>query len=346
MPAAIPSTMRAVRYHGPGQPLRLETLPVPEPGAGEVLVRIRAAGICHTELHFTDGLLNLGVAPLVLGHEIAGEVAAVGPAVTGVRPGDRVLVYYYVTCGRCHWCRTGRENLCPKVEAELGFITDGGYAEYVRVPARNLVPVPDSLTLEGAATLGCSATTAIHATRLAGVGLGDTVVVYGVGGVGLALVQLAKLAGARVLAVGRTPRKLDKALDLGADAVINAREEDVAAAVRRLTDGEGADGVFDLVGTAETMPRALACLRKRGRLVFIGYSRDPFTANTLQLVIDELVVTASVGNTLDELCLAVRLAGEGRLRPVIDRVVTLEEVPDTLEALRRGEVVGRAVAVP
>ncbi len=245
----MPETMRAARYHGPGESLRLEEVPVPQPGLGEALVRVKAAGICHTELHFLSGVLNLGVAPVTLGHEIAGEVAELGPGVTSVRPGDRVIVYYYVGCGVCHWCRTGQENLCDALVAEYGFVSDGGLAEYVKAPARNLVKLPDSLPFEDAATLGCSATTSIHAAGLARLGPGEVAVVYGFGGVGAALVQYCDLAGARVIAVGRSPAKLQLARDLGAEAAIDATREDVPARVRELTGGQGADAVFELVGT-------------------------------------------------------------------------------------------------
>ena len=342
----MPETMRAARYHGPGDSLRLEEVPIPQPGAGEALVRVRAAGVCHTELHFLSGVLNLGVAPLTLGHEMAGEVAKVGPGVTSVRPGDRVIVYYYLGCGACHWCRTGQENLCDALVAEYGFVSDGGLAEYVKVPARNLVRLPANLSFEDAATLGCSATTAIHAAGLARLSPGDVALVYGFGGVGAALVQYCDLAGARVIAVGRSPAKLQLARDLGVEAAIDATREDVPARVRELTEGQGADVVFELIGTAESMPKAVASLRKRGRLVFIGYSQDLLTVSPIQLVVLEAQVLGSVGNTLDELSRAVDLAAAGAIRATIDRVVPLEDVNRVLDDLRQGKVVGRAVVRP
>ena len=341
------ATMRAARYHGPGKPLAIEDVPLPSPGPGEALVRVRAAGVCHTELHFLSGLLNLGVAPITLGHEMAGDVKAVGEGVSDPMPGDRVLVYYYVGCGSCEWCRKGLENLCDSIVAEYGFINDGAFAEYVKVPARNLVRLPESLGYEDAATLGCSATTAVHAARgIAEVRQGETVVVYGVGGVGFALVQLCKHLGARVIAVGRNEAKLKLARDLGADATVNATGADVAAEVRDLTGGRGAEVVFELVSTAETMANSLNMLAKRGRLVFIGYSQDPFTAVTVLLVIKEAVVTASVGNTLDELREAVELAGRGVIKAVVDREYPLEQVNQALEDLKAGRIIGRAVLVP
>lgn len=339
-------TMLAARYYGPGQPLRLEQAPVPEPGPGEALVRIRAAGVCGTELHFLSGVLDLGVSPITLGHEMAGEVEAAGDGVSDVRPGDKVLVYYYAGCGECEWCRKGMENLCDRLVAEYGFFNDGAFAEYIAVPARNLVPVPENLSLEEAASLGCSATTAVHAAKaIARVQPGETVVVYGAGGVGYALVQLCKHLGARVIVIGRNKEKLRKGRDLGADETVNANA-DVVAGVLDLTNGRGADAVFELVGTSETMANSVSMLAKRGRLVFIGYSADPFTATTVLLVIKEATVTASVGNTLEEVREAVDLASRGVIKAVVDREYPLSEVNQALKDLHAGRIIGRAVLKP
>ena len=347
MSHAIPPTMHAARYYGPGPELQLEMVPVPDLAPGDVLVRVTHAGVCRTELHFLSGLLNLGIAPLILGHEIVGEIARVGDGIEAYQPGDRVVVNYYGTCGHCYWCRSGQQNLCANVVAQLGFITDGGYAEFVKVRADMLVQLPEHIDSGVACTLGCSATTALHAAqRIAPVQLGDTVVVYGAGGVGYALLQVCKLRGARVLVVGRSEAKLQLAQELGADAVIHARHEHVAETVKRLTDNEGADIIFELVGTRETMDYSLQSLRKRGRLVFIGYSEDQLIAHPLLLVIGEAQILASVGSTHQDLIDAVALASNGKLRQVIDRTVPLTEVNTTLQALQHGEITGRAVLCP
>ena len=347
MTAGTPETMLAVRYTGPKKPLGLERVPIPVPGPGEALVRVRAVGVCRTELHFLDGLLDLSVAPLTLGHEFAGEVAALGPGTEGVEPGDRVLVCYYATCGRCRWCRTARENLCGHPVAQLGFTADGGYAEFLKAPARVMVPLPEVLDFVSASTLGCSVTTALHASgTIAHLQAGETAVVYGAGGVGFALIQVCKVRGAAVIAVGRSAKKLERAGNLGADAVVNAAEGRVAERIRDLTGGGGADVIFELVGVRETMAEAAVALGKRGRLVFIGYSEDPFTVSPLRLVIDEAQILASVGNTLQEAHEAVAWAAGGTVHAVVDRTYPLAEAPAALEALRRGEIVGRAVLLP
>ncbi len=338
--------MRALRYHGPKKPLRLEDVPTPDPGPGDVLVRVTAAGICHTELHFLSGLLDLGIAPLTLGHEIVGRIEKVGAGVPPQRVGERTIVYYYVGCGSCAHCLAGEENLCDAIRAEYGFVSDGGFAEYVRAPARNAVPLPASVSDAEAAPIGCGVTTALHASTIANVGLGDWVVVYGVGAVGYGLVQVARLRGGRVIAVGRTPEKLEHARTLGAEHTVQADGGDVAKRVRALTGGHGADVVFELVATIDTMGASTAMLAKRGRLVFVGYSQDAFTVHPIQLVIGEQIVTASVGNTLAELAQAVDLVATGRVKTVVDRVLPLAKFEEGFAALRDGRLVGRAVLLP
>lgn len=340
-------SMTAVRYHGPGQPFRLEEVARPEPRPGEVLVRIAASGMCHTELHFGTGLLNLGVAPMTLGHEIAGRIAAVGEGVDPGRVGERVILYYYVGCGECEQCRLGREQLCPNLRAEYGFISDGGYAQYVSVPSRNAVPLPDTVSDVEAAPIGCGVTTAVHAANLAELRGGEWVVVYGIGGVGLGLVQLARARGARTIAVSRTEAKLSRARELGAEFAVDASDPStVAARIREITGGAGADVVFECVGSAETMEQASAALGRRGRLVFVGYSEASFTVHPIQLVVFEQKVLGSVGATLQDLHEAVDLVARGVIRTVVDRELPLERYQEGLDALARGEPIGRIVLVP
>jgi propanol-preferring alcohol dehydrogenase len=338
--------MKAIRYHGPNKPLMLEEIPKPVPGPGDVLVRVKSAGLCRTELHFLSGLLNLGVSPMTLGHEVAGVVEDIGAGVDGGLLGQRIIIYYYQGCGRCRFCLKGEENLCEDLRAEQGFITDGGFADYIKVPARNAVPLPAEISDEMAAPIGCSVTTAVHASHLVDIHLGSDVVVYGVGGVGFGIVQLARLSGANVIAVARTQAKLDKARELGAAHIINAGDENVPERVRELTGGKGADIIFELVGTRETMDNSVKSIAKRGDLVFVGYSEDMFEVHPISLVVTEARVSGSVGNTLSELYEAVRLVAEGKIQTVIDRVLKLEQFQEGIEALQNSEPVGRIVFNP
>jgi propanol-preferring alcohol dehydrogenase len=338
--------MKAVRYHGPGQSFRLEEVNRHEPGAGEVLVQVAASGICHTELHFKSGLLDLGITPVTMGHEVVGRIETVGEGVSAERMDERVIVYYYLGCLECAYCRVGNEHLCPNLRAEYGFISDGGYAEFITVPARNAVPLPSTISDVEAAPIGCGVTTAVHAAKIAEPRVGEWVVIYGVGGVGFGLVQLTRAMGARTIAVGRSAAKLDKALELGAEVAVNAAEENAAERIRGITEDAGADVVFECVGTEESMQEASAALGRCGRLVFVGYSPDSFTVHPIQLVVFEQKVMGSVGATLNELREAVNLVERGVVRTVIDRTLPLEQFESGLNALERGELVGRAVLVP
>lgn len=337
--------MRAARLYGPGRPLHVERVPAPRAAAGEALVRVRAAGVCHTELHQLDGTLNLGVAPLTPGHEVVGEV--VESRAPGLEPGTRVLVYPYATCGSCRWCRSGHENVCPNVSRQLGFTADGGYAEYLVAPAGSLVPLPVELTDGRAAQLACAGATALHAAHgVADVRAGETAVVHGVGAVGFALVQLCRRAGARVVAIGRSTSKLGIAAELGARVCVRASEEDPVRAVHEATGGEGADVVFDLVGTSATLEPSLRMLARRGRLVLCGYSDDRLALAPLPVVLREAAVLGAVGSTLTELREVVELASTGELQAVEGPVYALEEAGVALTELRAGRLVGRAVLRP
>jgi propanol-preferring alcohol dehydrogenase len=336
--------VRAARFHGVGRPVVVEDVEPPDPGTEDVVIDVAAAGVCGTELHFLDGLLTPARTPITLGHEVAGVVAEVGDAVEGVAVGDRVAVHYLHACHRCRSCRAGDDHLCDAPLGFLAFASDGGFAEQVVVPASAVVRVPDAVDLATAATLCCSGTTALHAVATAGVAAGDTAVVYGTGGVGLALVQVLSGLGARVVAVARSAERLALAREFGAAVTVDGAG-DVAEAVREATGGAGADVVFELVGTRETGAAALGSLGKRGALVYVGYSFDTVQINPLALVVPEQRILTSVGNRRAELAQALDLAARGLLRvPVTE--YALGDAPQVLEELRAGRVIGRAVLVP
>jgi propanol-preferring alcohol dehydrogenase len=336
--------MLAARYHAAGRPLALDDVPVPDPGRDEVRVRVRAAGVCGTELHFTDGLYAPARTPMTLGHEAAGTVDAVGSAVTGWTEGDRVAVYYYLFCGSCRWCLRGRQNLCLAPRGVLAFAADGAFAEHLVVPAHCLVRLPEQLDLVHAAPLCCAGTTAVHALSEAAVCPGEVVVVLGAGGVGLAAVQEARRRGASVVAVSRDPRRRDAARSAGAALAVGPA--DVADAVGRLSGGQGADVVVELAGVTATLELATGVLGRRGRLVLVGYSADTLTVSPLAMVVAEQRVISSVGNTFAELEDAVALAGTGQLMPPVAGTLPLSSVNEALDLLRAGEVTGRLVLEP
>jgi propanol-preferring alcohol dehydrogenase len=336
-------TMRSVRYLGPAQSFALRAVAIPEPATGQVRVRVEACGMCRTELHLRDGLLDLGRRDFAVGHEIAGVIEKLGAGVNARRLGERVVVYYYEGCGQCRYCRTGDEQLCPAPLAQPGFTTDGGYAEFMVVRATNCVKVPDDVPLAQIAPMGCAGSTAVHAGKMAGIRPGEWVVVHGTGGVGLALLQYAASCGARTIAIDIGVEKLALAKDLGASVTIDAgKVSDVAADVAAIT-GEGADVVFELVGLAATMRASMAMLRRRGRLVLVGYTGEEFSVHPVALIVRELVVLASVGSTLQDLHDVVDLVAMGKMKPVVDYTLPLAEFARGLEAVESGGLMGRVV---
>jgi propanol-preferring alcohol dehydrogenase len=328
---------------------RLEVREVDEPQAdGWALIETKAAGVCGTELHMLDGMLVPPRFPFVLGHEVAGVVVE-APLDAAVVKGDRVVVHNFVGCGRCHWCRTGRMSICTSPIGQIGFSLEGGYRDVVRVPPANLVPLPDAVAFETGAVLGCSGLTAVHSTRLAGVALGSTVVVNGIGGVGLSILQVARAAGAEVIAVADTQAKAQLAQELGAkETVLVVTAEDYRALpeqIRRLTDGRGADFFFELVGTRETIGAGVALLGRAGSFVCIGYTQEHVVADPLVLMDSELRIISSIAGDRQDLETAIRLAASGRLRVHVDARYSLSEIGVAVERLRKREVCGRGVIV-
>jgi len=326
--------------------LRLEDVPEPVPGAGQVLVRIHAAGVCGTDLHILDGMIKPDPYPMTLGHEAAGVVES-APDGTGFSAGDRVAVYNKIFCGTCEQCLGGRHNICDIEPGQLGFNMDGGDAEYVAVPARNLVPVPAEVDLATAAVLTCAGMTAVHATRLSGLRLGQTAVVDGIGGVGVLVVQAARQAGAQVIAVADSEEKRQLAVSCGAsDAVLAARDEDFAglpAAVRELTGGRGADVFFELIGTTESMTAGVRCLAKGGRFVSTGYTDQPLSVHPIEFILSETSLVSTVAATRQDLADALRLAASGAMMVPIASRVQLDGLQGALDALRKRTVLGRQV---
>jgi propanol-preferring alcohol dehydrogenase len=342
--------MKSIRLVAPHQPLQAQDVPVPSLGPQDVLVRVRAAGICHSDVHYRAGKSPVFPLPLTLGHEVAGVVEAVGPAATRVRPGDRVCLHYLLTCGNCYYCSIGSEQFCTRGKM-LGHHADGGYAEYVVAPERNAVPLPEEVPFEQGATLMCASATSFHALRKSRLKAGETVAVFGVGGLGMSAIQLARAFGALdVYAVDVNPNKLALAQKHGAIPV-NAAQKDAVAEVRSLTRGRGVDVSLELIGLAQTMHQAVQVLAILGRAVIVGIGDRPLSIDTYhELLGPEAEIIGSNDHLLQELPLLIELARRGALdlSNVVTRTVPLEasainQVLDDLE--RFGDAV-RTVIVP
>jgi propanol-preferring alcohol dehydrogenase len=341
--------MKTVRLVAAKQPLQDQEIPVPVAGSGEVLVRVRAAGICHSDVHYRGGKSPVFPLPLTLGHEVAGVIEAVGPGVTRLRAGARVCLHYMVTCGNCHACCAGSDQFCTTGKM-LGHYTDGGFAQYIVVPERNAVPLPDEITFEQGATLMCASATSFHALRKGRLKAGQTVAVFGIGGLGLSAVQLARSFGALdVYAVDLNPRKLDLAAQVGAIPVNAAK--DAVAEIRRLTGGRGVDVSLELIGLPGTMRQAVQVLGICGRAVIVGIGDEPLQVDTYrELLGPETEIIGSNDHQLSELPLLIELARRGALNlsQVVSRTVPLEAraINAVLDELAAGTDAVRTVVVP
>jgi 2-desacetyl-2-hydroxyethyl bacteriochlorophyllide A dehydrogenase len=340
--------MRAAVFEGSEQGLSLREVPRPAPVPGCAIVRVAACGICHTDLHFVDeGVATAKPPPLILGHEAAGTIEEVGEGVRQDRIGERVLVPSIYGCGRCRYCRAGRENLCASLSF-FGSSLDGAFAEYVAVPAHVLVPVPPSLPLEDVAIVADAVSTAFHAVRnRARVRSGDSVAVFGCGGVGMSAIQCAAAAGARVLAVDLDESKLALARELGATEIVDASTEPrPAKEIRRLTDG-GADVAIEAIGKPATIRAACDSVRRGGRVCLVGYCPEEVALPVSRLTFHEIEVVGSLGCPTKEYLplLGLITAGRIRIRPLVTAQVPLERIEEGFEKLRRGEGL-RTVVVP
>jgi propanol-preferring alcohol dehydrogenase len=276
-------------------------------------LRVHAAGICHTDVHYRAGRSPAGPLPRTPGHEIAGVVAGVGARVTTLAVGARVCVHYVLSCGVCAYCLRGLDQFCVQ-GSMIGRYADGGYAEYVTVPARNAVPLPDAIPFTHGAVLMCSSATAFHALRKARLAGGETVAVFGVGGLGISAVQLAAALGAlEVYAVDRQPAKLRAAAGYGAIPV-DAAAGDPVAAIRAATGGRGVDVALELIGLPQTMAQAAGVLAPLGRAVIAGISDRPMLLDTYHdLLGREAELIGSNDHLLTELPALLDLVQRGRL---------------------------------
>ncbi len=273
--------MKAVRLVEPGQPLELQQVPVPTIGDRDVLVSVRAAGVCHSDAHYRAGRSRVHPLPLTLGHETAGVIEAVGSDVEHLTLGDRVCVHYMATCGLCEYCQRGNEQFCRSGKM-IGKYRDGGYADYLLVPARSAFILPTDIPFEHAAIMMCSSATSLHALHKARLKPGESVAVFGMGGLGASAVQLARAYGAcQVIAVDINSNKLDLARRFGAIPV-NATSSDPVQEIRRLTDGRGVDVALELIGLPRTMEQAFKSLAILGRVAIAGISEEPFEIASYQ----------------------------------------------------------------
>lgn len=339
--------MKAIVFekHGAPEVLHYTDAPTPTIRSSEVLVRVRACALNHLDLWVRRGLPGVPIPlPHIPGSDVAGEVAEVGADVTTVRPGQKVVLAPGVTCGKCPACISGHDNRC-RAFTNLGYMIDGGCAEFVKVPEVNCIAYPENLTWEEAASIPLVFQTAWHMLlSRAELQPGEDVLVLGAGsGVGSAAIQIAKFFGARVIATASSQEKLDKALELGADHVINHKTQKIKDEVRRITAKRGVDVVFEHVGTA-TWDDSIASLTPGGRLVTCGATTGYDAKLDLRLLFaKQLSLMGSYMGTKSELHSVMRLVSSGRFKPIIDKIFPLSDAAAAHTYLESGAQFGKVV---
>jgi acryloyl-coenzyme A reductase len=339
--------MQAIMLNGFGGPEQFSCveLPTPAPQAGEALLRLRANGVCYHDVLARQGHFPRTRLPGIIGHEMAGEVAALGPDVGGVAIGERVVVMMKDHCGHCRMCIRARDNLCENGAGLFGEAVPGGYAQYVAVPARVLVRIPAGVSFEQAAVVPCALGTAYHGLHaVAAVQPGESVLITGAsGGVGIHAVQVARMLGARAIAVTTSEAKRAFLVDNGADDVIVSAELDFAAEARRLTGGHGVDVVFNIVGQL-AWAASLKSMALAARHVFVGnLNAAPVSLRPAHAILKEMFFLGTDGVTRAEVESLLELVRLGRLRPVVGGTLPLADAARAHTLMESREACGRLV---
>ncbi len=317
--------MKAIQLIEVSKDLEERDIPTPKPISDEVLIRIRASGICHSDVHYHDGISSVGYLPIALGHEVAGEVIELGSEVTEFAIGDRVCLNYMITCGNCEYCVQGTEQFCVKGKM-IGKDINGGYAEYIAVPTKGVFKVPDSVSYEHAAVMMCSSSTSLHALKKTRFKPGETIAIFGLGGLGISALQLVKVFGGKeIYAIDIDSKKLQIAKEFGA-IPINAKEIDPVETIMEFTDGEGVDVALELIGLPLTMDQGVKSLARFGRLGLVGITAKTFDINSYEAICREKEIIGVSDHLLSEVPFLLDLAKLGKLdlSKVVSKTVPLE----------------------
>lgn len=338
--------------------LSIVDLPDPKPRDSQVLVRIEASGVCHSDIHLWEGgyegaagtflkVEDRGVKfPITPGHEISGKIEAIGDAVSGFNVGDKVVVYPWIGEGSCPACRVAQENLCDTPKT-IGIYRDGGYSELVLVPNFRYLVKIDNLDVNSSASLACSGLTAYNAVKKATVGPGESIVIIGAGGLGLMSVQIARTTtNSRIVVVDVDDKRLLEAKKLGAHEVVNSSKGDPIEEIKNLTNALGAEAVIDFVNNNRTAPVAINMLRKRGKLVMVGLFGGALELSLPVIPLRGFTITGAYTGSFNDLVELVNLAKTGAMKSVVNRTYKLDDANQALEDLRAGKIVGRAVLNP
>lgn len=349
--------MKAARIIEPQKPLEISEVETPKPKDVEVLVKVKAAGVCHSDLHLWEGGYDTGSGfmkvtdrgvkfPVIPGHEIVGTISEIGSAVKGLAVGDNVLVYPWIGCGVCEACRVGNENLCDTPRS-LGIFQNGGYAEQVLIPHFKYLAKVEGIELDAAASLACSGLTAYTAIKKSNANSQDYMVIFGVGGLGLMGVQIARaITNANIICVDIDDEKLKTAKELGADYTVNSKDPDAVQKIISLCNNKGADCVIDFVNAPPTVKMGLAVLRKRGSLILVGLFGGAAEIPLVSIPLKAITIMGAYTGNYDDMLELLGLAKRGVINPIISKRYKLAEANNALEDLKNRKILGRAVINP
>jgi propanol-preferring alcohol dehydrogenase len=341
----------------PQKALEISEVPTPKPNGVEVLVKVKAVGVCHSDLHLWEGGYDTGDGfmkvtdrgvkfPVIPGHEIVGTVTEIGSAVQGIAVGDNVLVYPWIGCGNCAACRIGNDNVCDTPRS-LGVFQNGGYAEYALVPHFKFLAKVTGIELDAAASLACSGLTAYTAIKKSNATSQSNIVIFGAGGLGLMGVQIARaVTNANIIIVDIDDAKLQTAKELGADHAVNSKDPDAVQKIMTLCGGKGADSIIDFVNAPPTVKMGLAVIRKRGTMTLVGLFGGAIDLSLVSIPLKAITIQGAYTGNYNDMVELLNLAKRGVINPIISKRYTLTEANTALEDLKSRKILGRAIINP
>ena len=341
----------------PEKPLEISEVPTPKPKDSEVLVKVKAVGVCHSDLHLWEGGYDTGDGfmkvtdrgvkfPVIPGHEIVGTVTEIGNAVQGIAIGDNVLVYPWIGCGNCAACRVGNDNVCDTPRS-LGVFQNGGYAEYALIPHFKFLAKVTGIELDAAASLACSGLTAYTAIKKSNATSQSNMVIFGAGGLGLMGVQIARaITNANIIIVDIDDAKLQTAKELGADHAVNSKDPDAVQKIMTLCGGKGADCIIDFVNAPPTVKMGLAVIRKRGTMTLVGLFGGAIDLSLVSIPLKAITIQGAYTGNYNDMVELLNLAKRGVINPIISKRYSLSDANVALEDLKSRKILGRAIINP
>ena len=349
--------MKAAQIIEPNKPLKISEIDTPSPTGKQVLLKVKAVGVCHSDLHLWEGGYDTGDGfmkvtdrgvkfPVIPGHEIVGTVSAIGDSVIGIKEGDDVLVYPWIGCGTCPTCEKGDTNLCEAPQS-LGVFQDGGYAEYSLIPDYKFLAQISGMDLEGAASLACSGLTAYTAVKKAISNSPENILIVGAGGLGLMGVQIAKaLCDANIICADLTDEKLQKAKEMGADHTINTKDSESFKNIMSICNEKGADSIIDFVNAPPTVKLDLSVIRIRGNIVLVGLFGGAVDLPLVSVPLKAITIQGAYTGNYNDMIELVDLAKRGIIKPIVSKHYSMDEANTALEDLKNRKVIGRSVINP